>query len=126
VSVSLSEWGSPGDKRACARAFPGIISARKVSPGELLAYTDPRPAAEEGAKANPGGAAERRRNVGPSTALDAQCATGTATDGFARVKECAAEAAAAAEGDMQAGASTVERMRRLPGAWRCRALPPSQ
>ena len=117
---------SPGDKRARARAFPGIISARKVSPGELLAYANPRPVAEEGAKANPGGAAEGRRNAGPGAALDAQCATGTATDGFARVKECAAEVAAVAEGDAQAGASTAERMRRLPGAWRCRALPPSQ
>ena len=97
-----------------------------MSPGELLAYTDPRPAAEEGAKANPGGAAERRRNAGPSTALDVQCATGTAADGFVRVKECAAEAATAAEGDVQVGASTAERMRRLPGAWRCWALPPSQ
>jgi len=36
------------------------------------------------------------------------------------VKECAAEAAAAAEGDAQAGASTAERMRRL--AW-CLVVP---
>jgi len=124
--VSLSKWGSPGDKRACARAFLGIISARKVSPGELLAYTDPRSAVEEGAKVNPGGAAERYRNMGPSTVLDAQCVTGTAVDGFAQVKECTAEAATVAEGDMQAGASTAEQMCRLPGAWRCWALPPSQ
>jgi len=34
--VSLSEWGSPGDKWARTRAFPGIISARKLFPGELL------------------------------------------------------------------------------------------
>jgi len=95
------------------RAFPGIISAQKVSPGELLAYTDPRPAPEEGTKANPGRAAERCRNAGLSTALDAQCATGTAADGFARVKECTAEAAAVVEGDAQAGASTAERVRRL-------------
>ena len=91
-----------------------------MSPGELLAYTDPRLVAEEGAKANPGGAAERRRNAGPSTVLDAQCATGTAADRFVQVKECAAEAAAAAEGDAQAGASTAERMRRLA---RCLAVP---
>ena len=93
------------------RAFPGIISAQKVSPGELLAYVNPRPAVEEGAKANPGGAAERRRNVGPGAVLDAQCATGTATDGFTQVKEHAAEAAAAVEGDAQAGASAAEQMR---------------
>jgi len=116
---SLSEWGgSLGDKRACTRVFPGIISAQKVSPGELLAYTNPKPAAEEGAKVNPGRAAERCRNAGPGTALDAQCVTGTAADRFAQVKERAAEAAAAAEGDAQAGASTAERMRRL-AAWRC-------
>jgi len=84
--------------------FPGIISAQKVSPGELLAYTNPKPAAEEGTKANLGRAAERRRNVGPGTALDAQCATGTAVDGFMQVKERAAEAAAAVEGDAQVGA----------------------
>jgi len=94
------------------RAFPGIISARKVSLGELLAYTDPRLAAEEGTKANPGGAAERCRNAGPSTALDVQCATGTAADGFTQVKECAAEAAAVVEGDVQVGASTAEWMHR--------------
>ena len=81
---------------------------------------------EEGAKANLGRAAERHRNVGLDAMLDVQCVTGTAVDGFAQVKERAAEAATAAEGDAQAGASTAERMRRLPDAWRCWALPPSQ
>ena len=71
---------------------------------------------------NPGGAAERRRNAGPGTALDAQCVTGTAADGFAQVKEHAAEVAAAAEGDMQAGASAVEQMCRLA---QCLAVPGS-
>ena len=104
------------------RAFLGIISARKVSPGELLAYVNPRPAAEEGAKANLGGAAERHRNAGPGAALDAQCVTGTATDGFAQVKECTAEVAAVAEGDAQAGASAAEQMCRLT---RCLAVPRS-
>ena len=66
----------------CARAFLGIISARKLFLGELLAYTNPRPVAEEGAKANLGGVAERHRNVGPGAALDAQCATGSAADRF--------------------------------------------
>jgi len=97
--------------------FPGIISAWKLFPGELLAYTNPRPVAEEGAKANLGGAAEGRRNAGPGAALDAQCATGTAADRFAQVNECAAEPGAAVEGDALAGASIAERMCRLPGAW---------
>jgi len=88
--------------------------------GELLAYTNPRLAAEEGAKANPGGVAEGRRNAGPGAALDAQCATGTTADRFAQVNKCAAELGAAAEGDMLVGASIVEWMRRL--AW-CLAVP---
>jgi len=94
-----------------ARAFLGIISARKLFLGELLTYTNPRPVAEEGAKANPGGAEEGCRNAGPGTALDAQCATGTAADGFAQVNECTAEPGAAVEGDALAGASIAERMR---------------
>jgi len=110
--------GEPGDTQVCARAFPGIISAWKLFPGELLAYINPRPVAEEGTKANPGGAAEGRRNVGPGAALDAQCATGTAADGFAQVNERAAELGTAAEGDVLAGASIAERMRRL-AQWRC-------
>ena len=111
--------GSLGDKWAHARAFPGIISAQKVSPGELLAYANPRLATEECAKANPGGAGESCKNAGLGAALEAQCVTGTATDGFAQVKERAAELATAVEGDALAGASTAERMRMLPGAWRC-------
>ena len=95
-------------------------------PGELLTHKNPRPAAEEGAKANPGRAAETRGNTGPGAMLEAQCATGTAADGFARVKEREAELVAAVEGDALAGAYTAERMRMLRGAWRCRALPPSQ
>ena len=88
--------------------------------GELLAYTNPRPAAEEGTKANLGGAAEGRRNAGPGAALDTQCATGTAADGFAQVNERAAEPGAVAEGDALVGASIAERMRRLA---RCLAVP---
>jgi len=118
--------GSLGDKRVCMRVFPGIISAQKVSLGELLTYTDPRLVAEVGAKANPGRAAERRRNAGLGTVPDVQCVTGTAADGFVQVKEHTVEVAAAAEGDVQAGASTAEQMRRLPSAWRCWALLPSQ
>ena len=97
--------------------FPGIISAWKVSVGEFLAYINPRPAVEEGANAIASKAGERHGNASPSNALEGGCATGTTADGFARVKERAAELVAAAEGDVWVGASTAERMRTLPGAW---------
>ena len=58
--------------------------------------------------------------MGLGTALDAQCATGTAVDGFAQVNERAVEPGTAAEGDTLAGASIAERMRRL--AW-CLVVP---
>jgi len=103
----LSKWGSPGDKWVCARAFLGIISAQKLFLGELLTYTNPRPAVEEGTKANLGRAAEGHRNTGLGTALDMQCATGTTTDGFAQVNKHAAELGAVVEGDVLAGASIV-------------------
>jgi len=73
---------SPGDKQARVKAFLGIISAWKVSPGELLTYANPIPVAEEGAKANLGGAVERCRNVGLDTALEVQCMIGTTADRF--------------------------------------------
>jgi len=112
--VLLRPSGSPGGKCKCARAFPGIISARKVSAGEVLTYKNPRLAAEKGANARPSEAGERRENASPSTALEGGCATGTAADRFARLKERAAEPVAAAEGDARAGASTAERMCTLP------------
>jgi len=115
--VLLRLSGSPGGKCERARAFPGIISARKVSAGEVLTYTNPIPAAEKRANARPSKVGERRENASPSTALEGGCATGTAADGFARLKERAAEPVAAAEGDARAGASIAERMRTLPGAW---------
>ena len=77
---------------------------------------NPRPVAEKGANVHLGEAAERRKNASPGTALEAECVTGTATDGFAQVKERTAEPAAAAEGDAWAGASTAERRRMLLGA----------
>jgi len=123
VSVSLRYpvakrvEGSPGDKRVRARAFLGIISARKVSLGELLAYANPRLATEECAKANPGGAGESCKNAGLGAALEAQCATGTAADGFAQVKERAVELATAAEGDVLAGASMQSGCACCRGAW---------
>ena len=108
------------------RALPGIISAWKLFPGELLAYTNPRPVAEEGAKANPGRVAEGYRNAGLGTALDIQCATGTAMDGFAQVNKHAVELGAVVEGNALVGASIAEQMCRLPSAWQCQALLPSQ
>jgi len=113
--VLLRPSGSPGGKCEHARAFPGIISARKVSAGEVLTYTNPIPAAEKRANARLSEAGERRENVSPSTVLEGGCATGTAADGFAQLKERAAEPVAAAEGDARVGASTAERMRTLPG-----------
>ena len=77
---------------------------------------NPRLVAEKGENAHLGEAAERCENASPGTALEAECVTGTAADGFAQVKERAAELAAAAEGDAWAGASTAERMRTPPGA----------
>ena len=97
--VLLSLSGSPGGKCERTRVFPGIISAQKVSAGEVLTYTNPRPAVEEGANACPSEVGERRENASPRNALEGGCATGTAADGFAQVKECAAEPVAAAEGD---------------------------
>ena len=104
------------------RAFPGIISSRKVFPGVLLTCTDPILGVKEGANADLGGAAERCRNAGPGTALEVECATGAAMDGFARMKKRAAELVAAAEGDAQGRASTAERMCMPPGACQCRVL----
>jgi len=114
----LSLSGSPRGKCKHARVFLGIISAQKVSAGEVLTYTNPRPVAEEGTNTRPSEAGERRENASPSTVLEGGCATGTTADRFAQVKEHTAEPVAAAEGVMQAGASTVEWMctlRVLPG-----------
>ena len=111
--------GSPRDKHLCARAFPGIISAWKVYTGELLTHTNPRLEAEEGANAHLGDAAERCENASLGAVLEAGYAAGITADRLAQVKERAAELVAAAEGDAQVGASMVEWMRTLPGAWRC-------
>jgi len=75
--------------------------------------------AEKGANMCLGEAAERRQNISLGAALEVECVTGTATDGFVQVKECAVELATAAEGDAQVGASIVEQMHTLPSAWRC-------
>ena len=82
--------------------------------------------AEGGANARAGEAAEKRANVCPGTALEVGYPSGTAVDGFGRMKERSAELAATAEGSTRAGASTAARMRTLPGAWRLRAAPHSQ
>jgi len=94
--------------------------------GVLLTCTDPIPGAKEGENADLGRAVERRRNAGLGAALEAECVTGATADGFVRMKKCAVEPVAAAEGDTQGGASTAERMRTPPGACWCWALPPLQ
>ena len=124
--VAKVEWGSPGNKHICMRAFLGIISAQKVSLGELLIYTNPRLAAEEGTNVHLGEVAERCENTSPGTVLKAECTTGTTMNGFMQVKKCAAEPATAAEGDMWVVETTTEQMHMLLGAWRCWAPPPSQ
>jgi len=65
------------------RAFPGIISAWKVILGELLTDVNPRAVVERRANARACEAAERHENTGLGSALKAECATGTAADGFA-------------------------------------------
>jgi len=90
------------------------------------AYANPGKAAEGGTNALPGQAVGKCENTSLGTVLEVRCVTGTAADGFAQVNEHVAELVAAAEGDVWAGESTVEQMRMLMGAWRCRALPPSQ
>ena len=87
-----------------------------MSAGELHIFTNPRLGAEEGANTRPGDVAERCENASLDATLEAGYATGITADGFAQVKERAAEPAAVAEGDAQAGASTAEQMRMLLGA----------
>jgi len=77
-------------------------------------------AAEGGADAHAGEAAEKRANTYPGTALEAGYPSRTATDGFARVREHAAKLAAAAKGDTCARASTAARIRYC--AWQCQAI----
>jgi len=98
------------------RAFPGISSSWKVFPEVLLTCTDPILGAKEGTNADLGGVVERCRNVGLGAALEVECATGAAMDGFAQMKKYAAELVAAAEGDARGRASTLEWMRTPPGA----------
>ena len=95
----------------CASAFPGIISAWNIVYADVPACTNHGTAAEGGANAYPGGAAERRKNASPCAAPESGYASGSAVDQSAQVKECAAEPGAAAEGDAHAGASLAARMR---------------
>ena len=67
------------------------------------------PVAESGANTRPGEAAQRCENVSTGAALEDAYASGTAADGFPQVRKCAAEPAAAAEGDTRTGASTAAR-----------------
>jgi len=83
------------------------MSARKVVWADVPAYPNPVPAAEGGANALPSDAAEKGANARPGPPLEGGYASGTAPDRFANVKECAAEPAAAAEGDAQRNAKAA-------------------
>jgi len=85
----------------CMWVFLGIMSARKVVWADVPVYLKPVPAAEGGANTLPSDAAEKGANARPGPPLEGRYASGTAPDGFTNVKECTAEPAAAAEGDMQ-------------------------
>jgi hypothetical protein len=117
--------GAPG-LNARARVHSRALLQLIYVSGNVPICLDASPVAESGANARPGEAAERCENASAGTALEDGYASGTAADGFPQVKKCAAEPAAAAEGDTRAGASTAARGRALPGVWRCRAPPPSQ
>ena len=98
---------SSGGKRMRTRAFLGIISPRKAVWVDVLAYLNLVPEAEGGTNARPSDTVEKGTNARLGTPLEGRYACGTAPDGFARANECAAEPAAAAEGDARAGASTA-------------------
>jgi len=70
--------------------------------------------------------AESCENAPAGAALEGGCAAGATADGFVQVERHVVGLASAAEGDARLGVSTEERMRMMPGAWRCPALPPSQ
>ena len=64
-----SSGGGPGDKRARAMAFLGIISAQKLCCGEAPACAIPEAAEERGTNVGPEDAAENRESAGPGAAL---------------------------------------------------------
>ena len=68
---------------------------------------DPGTVAESGTNALLGRVAEKRKNVNPGTVLEGGDVSGSTVGWFLGLKECATEPAAAAEGDVHAGASTV-------------------
>src|SRR5260221_12889532 len=77
--------------------------------GDVPACLNPSPVVERGVNVRPGKVAERCANVSVGAVLDDGYTSGTTTDGFPRVKKCAAEPTAAAEGVIRAGASTAVR-----------------
>ena len=83
------------------------MSARKVVWADVPAYPNPVPAAEGGTNTLPSDVVEKGANARPGPLLEGRYASRTAPDGFANVKECTAEPAAAVEGDTHAGASTA-------------------
>ena len=67
------------------------MSAQKVVWADVPAYPNPVLVAERGANALPSDVAEKGANVRPGPPLEGGYASGTTPDGFANVKECAAE-----------------------------------
>jgi len=74
----------------------------------LLAYVSTVKAIEGGTNMLPGEVIGKGKNTSCGTALEGRYAARTATAGLVQVEECTVEPAGAAEGDMQAGASTAE------------------
>jgi len=99
-----------------ARAFLGIISAWKVLFGEIPTCASLESAEEGGTDTGPVEAAKSCESTPAGAALEGGCAAGATADGFAQVERRIVGLAGAAEGDVQSGVSTVERMRMMPGA----------
>jgi len=112
---SSGRAGAP-DINACARMHSRALLQLIYFSGIVPIGPELTPVAESGANACPGEAAQRCENASAGTALEDAYASGTAADGFPRVRKCAAEPAAAAEGDARAGASTAVRGRAGPRA----------
>jgi len=83
------------------------MSARKVVWADVPAYPNPVLVVEGGANTLPSDAVEKGANARPGPPLEGRYASGTAPDRFVNVKECAAEPAAAVEGDVQQNAKAA-------------------
>ena len=87
-------------------AFLGIISAQKLVWELFPVYANSGNAAEGGTSTYLSGAVERSENAYPSVVPEGRYASRYAVDRSVQVKECIAELATAAEGDMHVEEST--------------------